>query len=109
VKIFYPKFKKEDLIEILSQRILKLKEDLPIVRVFLFGSYAKGNYKVGSDIDILIIYKGKPIKDAYKLTKLKLCIPRLEPHIYSEEEFKNMEYKINKMLEGGILLYSNES
>jgi predicted nucleotidyltransferase len=106
VRIFYPKFDQAYLLRILPERLKILQKELQLLRVVLFGSYAKGNFTVGSDVDILIIYKGKARSDAYGLAKKCLAIPRLEPHLYSEEEYRKMEKTIHKMSEGGILLFS---
>ena len=108
VRIFYPKFDQAYLLQILSERLKRLDIELPLIQAILFGSYAKGNYTVGSDVDILIIYKGEARADAYALTKKSLGIPRLEPHLYSEEEYRKMGETINKMSEGGILLFSRK-
>lgn len=108
VRIFYPEFDQAYLLQTLSERLKRLDVELPLIRVVLFGSYAKGNYTVGSDVDLLIIYKGESRADAYALTKKSLAIPRLEPHLYSEEEYRKMVGTINKMSEGGILLFSRK-
>jgi predicted nucleotidyltransferase len=108
VRVFYPKFDRAYLLKILSERLKILGEKLQLIRVVLFGSYAMGNYTVGSDVDLLIIYKGEIRLDVYALTKERLNIPRLEPHLYSEIEYKEMKETINKMEEGGIVLISNE-
>jgi len=44
-----------------------------------FGSYAKGNYTVASDTDLLVVYRGKEIKDAYATMKRTLVFPVLSP------------------------------
>jgi predicted nucleotidyltransferase len=85
-----------------------LQRELQLLRVVLFGSYAKGNFTVGSDVDLLIVYKGEERADAYAVVKKSLDIPHLEPHLYSEEEYKKMESIINKMSDGGILILSKE-
>jgi hypothetical protein len=59
-------------------------------------------------VDLLIVYKGEERTDAYAIVKKSLDIPRLEPHLYSEDEFKKMESIINKMSDGGILILVNE-
>jgi len=41
-----------------------LKKELPVSLIVLFGSYAKDNYTAKSDIDLLVVYRGK-VKDAY--------------------------------------------
>ncbi len=66
------------------QSILKIK------KVFLFGSYAKGNYSNSSDIDICIIAKN--IKNSY-LSMLKIAPYtvdinlKIEAVVFSEKEF----------------------
>lgn len=104
VRIFYPEFDKEGVLRILTERLKSLEAKLPLVRVVLFGSYAKGNYTVGSDVDLLIVYRGEARADAYALTKEILDIPRLEPHLYAEKEYQRMKETISQMSEGGIVL-----
>ena len=50
-----PKKKIKEIVEYL--KILLQKRGLEINKIILFGSYAKGNYKKDSDIDIVIISK----------------------------------------------------
>jgi hypothetical protein len=57
-------------------------------------------------VDLLIVYKGEERADAYAIVKKSLDIPHLEPHLYSEYEFKKMESIINKMSDGGIIILS---
>ena len=54
VKIFYPKHNREQIIEAIQEALPRLQEQLPLKLVALFGSYAKGNYTVASDIDLLV-------------------------------------------------------
>ena len=85
-----------------------MQRKFQLLRVALFGSYAKGNFTVGSDVDLLIVYKGRRREDVYAVAKRTLNIPHLEPHLYSEEEYKEMEGTINKMSDGGILILFEE-
>jgi len=64
VRIFYPRFDRETIIKILQKKIQALKKELPVSLIVLFGSYAKDNYTAKSDIDLLVVYRGK-VKDAY--------------------------------------------
>ena len=68
----------------------------------LFGSYAKGKHTVASDIDLLVIYAGKPHEDAYALVKRTLNIRRLEPHVYAEEEYEPVRMTVERMVREGI-------
>ncbi len=105
VKVFYPKYNTEAVVGQLKAGIEKLKEVLPLKLVVLFGSYARGNYTVASDIDLLVVYRGERREDAYALTKRILDIPRLEPHIYSEKEYQQIEKTFAKMTRGGVVIY----
>jgi len=58
--------------------------------MILFGSYAKNRYTAASDIDILIIYRGQERDDAFKVVMDQLRLPRLEPRIYTEEQFSEL-------------------
>ncbi len=106
MRVFYPKFDRAELIRRLQERIDALNEHLPLLRVVLFGSYAKGNYTVASDVDLLVVYQGPAREDAFAVVKKVLNIPGLEPHVYSEGEYQQAEQRIARMTEGGIVLYS---
>ena len=68
--------------------VVKSKYDF--VKVFLFGSYAKGSFDEDSDIDIAVI-----LKDYKNLMDVQLDLMRLrrktdsriEPHPFRENEF----------------------
>jgi predicted nucleotidyltransferase len=79
-----------------------LKEKLPVKRAVVFGSYAKGRHTIASDIDLLIVYSGSSREDAYALVKRTLNIPRLEPHTYSEGEYRQAEKAVERMIKDGI-------
>ena len=105
VQIFYPKFNKEEIIQAIQKKLKHLTDSLPISTVLLFGSYAKGNYTVASDIDILVVYKGKERRDAYATVKRILDIPCLEPHLYTKREYKEAKETIDRMTKDSILLF----
>lgn len=73
-----------------------------------FGSYAKKNFTIGSDVDLLIVYKSEERADANAIVKKSLDIPHLDPHLYSEEAYKRMERLIDKMSDGGIVIFPEE-
>jgi hypothetical protein len=82
-----------------------LKEMLRVSLVVLFGSYAKNNYTVKSDIDILVVCSGEP-KDAYAKVKKAINMYGLEPHVYSEEEYSRMKDTIERMISGGVIIFN---
>jgi hypothetical protein len=83
-----------------------LAKNLPLSSVVLFGSYAQGNYTVASDVDLLVVYEGKVRKDAFSTVKKSLDIPLLEPHVYSEDEYKRLKSVIGRMIADGVVLFS---
>lgn len=105
VQIFYPKFDRDELIQALKGKIQELQEKLSLSWVVLFGSYARGNYTVASDVDLLVIYKGKKRKDAFATVKKTLDIPLLQPHVYSEEEYQRLRNNIDRMIASGLILF----
>lgn len=106
VRVSYPRFDKEHLILALKEKLEHLALEFPLSSVILFGSYAKGNFTAGSDIDILVVYEGKKREDAFATVKQKIDITLLEPHVYSEEEYSKLRGTISKMTAGGILLFT---
>jgi len=71
-----------------------LKKHLPVKKILLYGSFARGDIHEGSDIDLIIIGDFKErflerIGRIYELTDLPI-----EPLVYTESE-------IQKMLQNG--------
>jgi predicted nucleotidyltransferase len=108
VRIFYPKFDREELIQKLKNKIEDLSRKLPLSLVILFGSYAQGNYTVASDVDLLIVYRGNERKDAFATVKKTLEIPLLEPHVHSEEQYERLRTVIGPMIADGVILFSRK-
>jgi len=105
VRIFYPQFDREELIQNLKRKIKELASKLPLSLVVLFGSYARGNHTVASDIDVLVIYKGNERKDAFAAVKKTLDIPLLQPHVHSEGEYVRLKEVIGRMIADGVVLF----
>jgi predicted nucleotidyltransferase len=108
VKIFYPRFDKQQIIQKLSQGVLALRERLPLKRAVLFGSYATGRHTAASDIDLLVVYSGEDREDAYALVKKTLSIPGLEPHVYSEAQYEALSETIERMVRDGVVIYRDQ-
>lgn len=60
--------------------------------VILYGSFARGDYTSGSDIDLLIIAKNIPSSywDRWSLIYEVIEGFPLDPHVYTPEEFRCM-------------------
>ena len=82
------------------------KNNIPVDDVFLFGSYAKGNYTSDSDIDLLIvspIFEGDKIEDRKKIRKFVLKISScLEIIPCSREEFQDKTPFIEEIIKNGL-------
>ncbi len=105
VKIFYPEFSREELIIKINNNLSQLAEKLDLKLVVLFGSYARGKHTVASDVDLLIVHNSALAVETYRLVKEILNIPKLEPHIYTLKEYKEMKETISKMTKDGITLF----
>jgi len=103
-KLFYPRFDGQELVGVLKQGVVALSERMPLKRVVLFGSWAKGRATAFSDIDLLVIYADPPRGDAYQEVRRCMDIPGLEPHVYSEAEAARLMTTVAKMCENGIVL-----
>ncbi|MEM2153957.1 MAG: nucleotidyltransferase domain-containing protein [Nitrososphaeria archaeon] len=110
VKFYYPRFDRKKIVEYLRAKVPELKEKIPLVRLILFGSYAKNRHTAASDIDILIIYKGNKLQDDYHIIWDTLNLPEVQLHIYTLEEFKKLKSSgssFPKEAENGIIVYSD--
>jgi predicted nucleotidyltransferase len=110
VKIYYPRFDRKKVVEYLRTKLPELKEKIPLVKLILFGSYAKNRHTAASDIDLLIIYNGNKLKDDYHIVWDILQLPEVQLHIYTLDEFEKLKSSGNsfpKEAEKGIILYDN--
>jgi len=105
VKIFFPLYEREELIAVLNEGVQRLAKVLPLKRVVLFGSWAKGKATAFSDVDLLVVYSDPPREDAYKLVRKVISVRGLEPHVYSESEAKQIEHTLERMIADGVALF----
>ncbi len=87
VRVTYPALARVEVVKRLRKAYTNLAGKIPVSRMVLFGSYAQDRYTAGSDIDIIVVYKGRERGDAYKLVVDEVNLPRLEARVYTEEEF----------------------
>ena len=79
--------------EVNEYRNILEADRLPITAMYVFGSYAKGTPREGSDIDVCVV--SPKFKDAWEtLTYLRKKIPfglgwSIEPVGFTPEEFEN--------------------
>lgn len=109
VRIFYPRYSPEDIVRTLREGLPALLRELPLQLMVLFGSYARGNYTVASDVDLLLVYSGGKRPDDYVLARRILGIPRLELHIYTDAEYQKVKNTVQRWVQEGVVLWSKES
>ena len=77
--------------EIIKGFIVRLKQEIPIKGVILFGSYAQGKPKEYSDIDLAVFLDQDDLDgfdEDVKLMKLRRNIDmRIEPHTFAKSDF----------------------
>ncbi|MBI2821813.1 MAG: nucleotidyltransferase domain-containing protein [Acidobacteria bacterium] len=105
VKIFYPRFSRDELVERLRERLPALNKVLPLQKVVLFGSWARGKATPFSDIDLLVIYAGPLRQEAYQLVWTALDLRGLELHVYSEEEARKRQPTLERMTRTSLALF----
>jgi predicted nucleotidyltransferase len=89
VKVFFPTFSKEEVVKRVRKAISLYFDKLGLEKVVLFGSYAKGNYTVASDIDLLIVFNEEKADEyeVYKMLMRNIQVPRVELHIISKKDY----------------------
>ncbi|MEM2442970.1 MAG: nucleotidyltransferase domain-containing protein [Candidatus Bathyarchaeia archaeon] len=93
VRVFFPKFSREDVIREVGRCAYALREELGLERVIIFGSYARGDYTAASDIDILVIFDDERSSEdkVYKSLMRNIRLPRVELHIVPKRELEAYE------------------
>jgi predicted nucleotidyltransferase len=91
---------------LLRYRSLLEKDGFPVKKMILYGSYARGNFKNYSDIDVCIIsdklLKNKDYYESYLWKKVLEVDPRIEPVGYHPKEFKDIDPLVNEIKREGI-------
>ena len=85
--------------------LLLLQRNYPVTRMFLYGSYARGNHRPDSDIDLAIILNEMhdPFQTQVDLLQLTWNFDtRVEPHPFDASDFSSMNPVIKEILRTGI-------
>ncbi|WP_038069834.1 nucleotidyltransferase domain-containing protein [Thermus scotoductus] len=104
VKVFYPRWTREELLLRLEEGLKALEKEVPLLEAWLFGSWARGRASVGSDVDLLLLYRGPRREDLHRLARKAFPGLPLEPHAYTEEEAARLEAVLARMREGALRL-----
>ena len=95
---------KSEIINIVKEFVFIVKEKYDCIEIILFGSYAKDNSHIDSDIDIAVILKDYDniINIQLELMKLRRKIDsRIEPHPFKEKDFNENNPLVNEIKKYG--------
>lgn len=112
VKIYSPRYNREGVIRILSEKAKKLRRIIPVKKLILFGSYAKDKYTAASDIDVLLVYEDieKINLDVYKVAWDILDIPEIQLHVYKSSDYMKLRKSGNLFIKSiereGIIIWN---
>jgi predicted nucleotidyltransferase len=83
----------------LDKVLLGLRQYAP-EKVWLFGSFARGDYHAGSDIDLLIVKRtARPfLERSAEVLRLCACDLSLEPLVYTLDEIRDMVQRGNPFI-----------
>jgi predicted nucleotidyltransferase len=100
---------REKAIQLASEYASRLKGDIGVLTAILYGSFARGDFNYGSDIDVLIISDSLPRDTLKRIDLLYRYVQEgIEPKGYTQEEFLRIYHTNNPMaidaLENGEVL-----
>jgi predicted nucleotidyltransferase len=97
---------KDDAIRLSSRYLRKLKRnDIPVLKAWMFGSYAKGNFNEDSDIDLAIVLPDEQLSfdmDVRLMTLRTGEETMIETHAYSPNDFNGESPVISQIKKFGI-------
>lgn len=102
---------KREAIIIANKYADALNQKYSFIKIILFGSYAKGNFREESDIDIAVVFKNfnNLIEMQLDLMRIRRKIDsRIEPHPFRESDFNNSNPLVNEILKYGQIIRNNE-
>ena len=100
--------------KIVKRFINLIIEKFNLKKIIIFGSFARGDYHKGSDLDLVIVgeFKERFIDRIGKIIELNDSNLEIEAMVYTEEEFQKMIQErrpfIEQVLEEGIVVYEKK-
>jgi uncharacterized protein len=97
-----------DIKVIVSEFIRMLLDVADVKKIILFGSWAKGNASVNSDIDLALIFLDE-IKNELEITKLTKDLSKqfkkdIQVHYFTEKSFNKKNKLTNEIKNDGIFI-----
>jgi uncharacterized protein len=101
------------IIETVKHYLILIPDDFGVKKACLFGSWAKGNEKEDSDIDVAIVLAKMPdfFATQKQLMRLRRKVDlRIEPHPISDKDFNNLNPFAFEIQKTGIeILFDQKS
>jgi len=96
--------RREELHRELQRFVARLKAELPVERVYLFGSFARGDIHEGSDIDLIIVgdFSERFHERIYRVLLLNDQNLPIAPLCYRPEEIEQMQGEGNPFIEEAL-------
>ena len=107
----------EHINEYLKYIVSCIKETMPVTAIYLFGSYAKGDYNEDSDVDVFIITsdKSKRLLEYMRAVGFAIGFDHrivLDILVGYDDDFERRCHQINfienEVFETGVLLYASK-
>lgn len=99
-------YSKSDINKIVGKFISLISDEFPIKSVYLFGSYASGNAKEYSDVDLAVVsdkFEGSRFFDKKKLNKYILQTSSdLEVHPFRTVDFTEDNPFVKEIMQTGL-------
>jgi predicted nucleotidyltransferase len=85
----------------------EVRQIMPVVKVFLYGSYARGNPTKYSDVDVCFFVQNFGNKNCIEVMKDLLKLSRkyqigIEPNVFEESELYDDDPFVEEVLRTGI-------
>ncbi len=97
----------ESVQKIVEDYVIKLSKEIPVNKVIIFGSYAKGTIHEYSDVDIAVF--SDYFKDMSRVDGIHLLLLKamdydidLEPQPFTMEEYKKPVGLVEEIIKTGI-------
>lgn len=102
-------FDSREIAEEIARNFGKLvQKELDVKKVYLYGSYAKGNFSEDSDIDIAVVgddFVGDPIEDTMLLMRIRRKVDnRIEPRPFRTSDFTKSNPISKEIMETGVII-----
>jgi len=96
--------RREEIYRELQRFVARLKAELPVDRVYLFGSFARGDIHEGSDIDLIIVgdFSERFHERIYRVLLLDDQNLPLAPLCYRPEEIEQMQREGNPFIQEAL-------